>query len=35
MFRGLDEKDLENFFMVAEYITDLKEIGILKKVIQS
>lgn len=33
VFRGLDEKDLENYFMVAEYITLLKEFSILEKVI--
>jgi hypothetical protein len=35
VFRGLDEKDLDNFFLVAEYITNLKEFGILEKVLRN
>lgn len=29
-FRGLDEKDLQNFYLVAEYVECLKRFGMLK-----
>ena len=34
-FRGLDEKDIENYACVAEYISCLKRFGLLKNVIPS
>ena len=33
VFRGLDEKDIQNYFCVAEYISCLKKFGLLKSVI--
>lgn len=33
-FRGLDEKDIQNYFCVAEYISCLKKFGILESVVQ-
>ncbi|GKX66729.1 hypothetical protein [Inconstantimicrobium mannanitabidum] len=33
-FRGLDEKDIRNYFCVAEYISCVKKIGLLEDVIQ-
>jgi len=32
-FQGLDKKDIENFFCVAEYIACLKRFGMLEKVL--
>ncbi len=33
-FRGLDEQDLKNFYLVAEYVSCLKKFGILEKVLK-
>lgn len=35
VFRGLDEKDIENYYLVAEYITCLQKSGILETVLSS
>lgn len=32
-FQGLDEKDIQNYFCVAEYISCLKKLGILERVL--
>jgi len=33
-FRGLDEKDLKNYYLVAEYVSCLKRFGMLEKVLK-
>ncbi len=33
-FRGMDEKDLENYYLVAEYIACLKRFGMLDEVLK-
>jgi hypothetical protein len=34
-FRGLDEADLENFYLVAEYVNCLRKFGLLDKVLSN
>jgi hypothetical protein len=33
VFRGLDEKDIQNYFSVAEYISCLKKFGLLESIL--
>lgn len=35
VFRGLDQVDIENYYLVAEYITGLQKFGILERVLKN